>query len=179
MPSAPETSRFSREKGRAMQHIINIRRLAALTLTVGAVIAAGTQTAIAAPATAVTRTFSFIGPTNSKTVTLINNVDSLTINARCKNGSPLVFAFSKAPAADIFARVFDGSGRVHVLKNTSFTNKTKGIQLSPSTNDFDSTGSVLFETLTGNVVTVNIAFDNSTTLVKRNLCTVFGSFIAT
>jgi hypothetical protein len=28
-------------------------------------------------------------------------------------------------------------------------------------------------------VTVNIAFDNSTTLVRRNLCTVFGSYIAT
>ena len=163
-----------------MQHIINIRRLAALTLTSGAVIAVGASTAVAAPATALTRTFSFIGKPGSKTVTLINNVDSLTINARCtSNGSPLVFAFSRAPAADIFARVFDGSGRVHVLKNTSFTNKTKGIQLSPSNNDFDSTGSVLFETLTGQVVTVNIAFDNSTTLVRRNVCTVFGSLIAT
>jgi predicted outer membrane repeat protein len=28
------------------------------------------------------------------------------------------------------------------------------------------------------VVTVNIAFDNSTTLVKQNVCTVFGSVIA-
>jgi len=108
------------------------------------------------------------------------NIDSLVINARCtSNGSPLVFAFSKAPAADIFSRVFDGAGRVHIQKNTSFTNKTKGIQLSPSFNDFDATGSVLFETLTGQVVTVNIAFDNSTTLVKRSLCTVFGSYIAT
>ena len=163
-----------------MQHIISTRRMAALTLTVAAMVAIGGESAVAAPATAVTRTFSFIGKPNSKTVTLINNVDSLVINARCtSNGSPLVFAFSRAPAADIFARVFDGSGRVHVLKNTSFTNKTNGIQLSPTNNDFDSTGSVLFETFTGQVVTVNIAFDNSTTLVKRSLCTVFGSYIAT
>jgi hypothetical protein len=163
-----------------MQHIISVRRLAALTLTAGAMCAIGAQAAGAAPTTAVTRTFSFIGKPNSKTVTLLNNVDGLVINARCtRNGSPLVFAFSRAPAADIFARVFDGSGRVHVLKNTSFTNKTSGIQLSPSNYDFDSTGSVLFETLTSQVVTVNMAFDNSTTLVGRNLCTVFGSYIAT
>ena len=162
-----------------MQHIISVRRVATLTLTAGAICAIGGQTAVAAPATAVTRTFSFIGKPNSKTSTVINNVDSLIINARCtRNGSPLVFAFSKAPAADIFARVFDGSGRVHVSKNTSFTTKSS-MQLSPSNFDFDSTGSVLFETLSGQVVTVNIAFDNSTTLGKRNFCTVFGSYIAT
>lgn len=162
-----------------MQHIISVRRLAALTLTAGAVCAIGGQAAMAAPATAVTRTFSFIGKPNSKTSTLLNNVDGLVINARCtSNGSPLVFAFSRAPAADVFARVFDGSGRVHVMRNTAFTSKSS-FQLSPSNNDFDSTGSLLFETLTGQVVTVNIAFDNSTTLVRRNLCTVFGSYIAT
>ena len=162
-----------------MQHIISVRRVATLTLTAGAICAIGGQTAVAAPATAVTRTFSFIGTPNSKTVTVINNVDSLIINARCtSNGSPLVFAFSNAPVADIFARVFDGSGRVHVSKNTSFTTKSS-IQLSPTNFDFDSTGSVLFETLSGQVVTVNIAFDNSTTLGKRKLCTVFGSYIAT
>ena len=162
-----------------MQHIISLRRLTAAALTVGAVFAAIGGTAVAANTSAVTRTFSFIGKPNSKTGTVVN-IDSLVINARCtSNGSPLVFAFSKAPAADIFSRVFDGAGRLHVQKNTSFTNKTKGIQLSPSSNDFDSTGSVLFETLSRQVVTVNIAFDNSTTLVKRNVCTVFGSFIAT
>ena len=162
-----------------MQHIISVRRMATLTLTAGAICAIGGQTAVAAPATAVTRTFSFIGKPNSKTATVINNVDSLIINARCtSNGSPLVFAFSKAPVADIFARVFDGSGRVHVSKNTSFTTKSS-MQLSPTNFDFDSTGSVLFETLSGQVVTVNIAFDNSTTLGKRKLCTVFGSYIAT
>ncbi len=162
-----------------MQHIISVRRLAALTLTAAAICAIGGQAAVAAPTSAVTRTFSYIAKPNSKTGTVVN-IDSLVINARCTpNGSPLVFAFSKAPAADIFSRVFDGAGRLHVQKNTSFTNKTKGIQLSPGSNDFDSTGSVLFETLAGQVVTVNIAFDNSTTLARRNLCTVFGSYIAT
>jgi hypothetical protein len=163
-----------------MQHTISIRRLLAVILAVGAVLALSGGTAMAANSSgAVTRTFSFIGKPNSKTSTVLN-IDSLLINARCSaNGSPIVFAFSSAPAADIFARVFDGFGRVHILKNTSFTNRTKGIQLSPSSGDFDATGSVLFETSTGKVVTVNIAFDNSTTLVRQNLCTVFGSFIAT
>jgi hypothetical protein len=90
----------------------------------------------------------------------------------------VVFAFTSAPRADIFGRIFDGYGRVHILKNTSFTNKTKGIQLSPLSGDFDATGSVLFEASTGSVVTVNIAFDNSTTLVNQKVCTVFGSTIA-
>lgn len=133
----------------------------------------------AVTSSAVTRTFSFIGKPGSKTATLVN-IDSLLINARCdSSGRPLVFAFTSASNADIFGRIFDGSGRVHILHNTSFNSKTKGIQLSPSSNDFDSTGSVLFETSSGKVVTVNLAFDNSTTLGGQNSCTVFGSFIAT
>ncbi len=163
-----------------MQRIISLRRVVAVTLTVGAAVAATGGTAFASNTSPVTRTFSFIGKPGSKTVTLINNIDQFTINARCtSNGSPLVFAFSKAPAADIFSRVFDGLGRLHVQKNTAFNSSTRGLQLSPSSNDFDSTGTVLFETLSGKVVTVNIAFDNSTTLGRRSLCTVFGSFFAT
>jgi hypothetical protein len=161
-----------------MQRTISRRRLTTALLTVAAVTAAGAETALAATPTAVTRTFSFIGKPNSKTVTLLN-IDSLVINARCSaNGSPIVFAFSRAPAADIFTRVFDGVGRLHIQKNTAFTNKTRGIQISPNSSDFDATGSVLFETLPGKVVTVDIAFDNSTTLVGRNVCTVFGSYVA-
>jgi hypothetical protein len=162
-----------------MKRTISPRRLAAVTASIGALLAIGAGTASAAVTSgAVTKTFSFIGKPSSSTSTLVN-IDSLLINARCdSSGRPVVFAFTSAGSADIFARVFDGSGRVHILKNTSFTNKTKGIQLSPPSNDFDATGSVLFETSTGKVVTVNIAFDNSTTLVKQNVCTVFGSLIA-
>lgn len=128
---------------------------------------------------AVTRTFSFIGKPNSRTTTLFN-IDSLLINARCDSkGSPIVFAFSSAASADLFGRVFDGLGRVHIIKNSAFTSKTKGVSLSPSVGDYDSTGTVLFETSSGKVVTVNIAFDNSTTLNKMNVCTVYGSVIAT
>jgi hypothetical protein len=163
-----------------VKRIINPRRLAAVGIAIGALAAIGTATASAdvSPG-AVTKTFSFIAKSNSSTSTLVN-IDSLLINARCdSSGRPVVFAFTSAGSADIFGRIFDGYGRVHILKNTSFTNKTKGIQLSPLSGDFDATGSVLFETSTGKVVTVNIAFDNSTTLVKQNVCTVFGSFIAT
>jgi len=163
-----------------MKRILSPRRVAAVTVSIGAVAALGAGTAGGAvSSSAVTKTFSFIAKPSSKTATVVN-IDSLLINARCdSSGRPVVFAFTSAGSADIFARIFDGSGRVHILKNTSFTSKTKGIQLSPSSNDFDATGSVLFETSTGKVVTVNIAFDNSTTLVKQNLCTVFGSLIAT
>jgi len=163
-----------------MNRITNLRRLAAVGASICAVAALGAGTASAAVSSnAVTKTFSFIGKPNSSTSTLVN-IDSLLINARCdSSGRPVVFAFTSASSADIFGRIFDGYGRLHVLKNTSFTNKTKGIQLSPLSGDFDATGSVLFETSTGKVVTVNIALDNSTTLVNQKVCTVFGSAIAT
>jgi hypothetical protein len=127
---------------------------------------------------AVTRAFSFIGKPNSKTTTVVN-IDSLLINARCDSrGEPVIFAFSSASAADIFGRVFDGLGRVHIIHNSSFTKQGKGVRLSVSSGDFDSTGTVLFETSAGQVVSVNFAFDNSTTLAKQNVCTVYGSLVA-
>jgi hypothetical protein len=162
-----------------MKRIISPRRLVAVTASIGALAAIGAASASADVSSgAVTKTFSFIAKPSSSTTTLVN-IDSLLINARCDaSGRPVVFAFTSASRADIFGRIFDGYGRVHILKNTSFTNKTKGIQLSPLSGDFDATGSVLFETSTGSVVTVNIAFDNSTTLLNQNVCTVFGSTIA-
>jgi hypothetical protein len=70
-------------------------------------------------------------------------------------------------------------GRIHIVKNSSFTNKGNGVSLSTSSGDYDATGTVLFETSAGKVVTVNYAFDNSTTLTRMNVCTVYGSLIAT
>jgi hypothetical protein len=163
-----------------VKRIISPRRLAAVTASIGTLAAIGAASASAdVSAGAATKTFSLIAKPSSSTTTLVN-IDSLLINARCdSSGRPVVFAFTSAGSADIFGRIFDGYGRLHILKNTSFTNKTKGIQLSPVSGDFDATGSLLFETSTGSVVTVNIAFDNSTTLVKQKVCTVFGSTIAT
>lgn len=160
--------------------ILSKRRLPALIVSITAfvIMAAGTSSA-ATTTGAVTRTFSFIGKANSKTVTLVN-IDSLLINARCNaGGSPVIFGFSSAPNADLFGRIFDGLGRIHIIKTSSFTNKNKGVSLSPSSGDFDSTATLLFETSSGKVVTVNYAFDNSTTLNKLDVCTVYGSFIAT
>ena len=90
-----------------------------------------------------------------------------------------MFAFSSSSKADLFGRVFDGLGRIHIIKNSSFTSKSKGVSLTPATGDFDTTGTVSLETLDGKVVTVNYALDNSTTLNILNVCTVFGSLIAT
>jgi hypothetical protein len=163
-----------------MKSITTIRRLVAASASVGVVaaLAAGTASAQVS-ANAVTRTFSYIAKPNSKTTTLVN-IDSLLINARCDStGRPVIFAFSSASSADVFGRIFDGNGRVHILKNSSFTNKSSGIQLSTSSGDYDATGTVLFETSTGKVVTVQLAFDNSTTLAKQNVCTVYGSMVAT
>ena len=143
-----------------------------------AVPAVATATAAPTPA-AVTRTFSFIGKPNSTTQTLVR-IDSLTINARCDSkGRPIVFAFSSSTNADLFGRLFDGLGRIHMIKNSSFTSRLKGVALNPSSGDYDTTGIVLFETSTGKVVTVNFALDNSTTLGKLNVCTVYGSMTAT
>jgi hypothetical protein len=157
-----------------------------------AVTAAGTASASSERATAkttvhraivkgtagpVTRTFSFIGPPGSKTANIVS-IDGLTINARCGTaGQPVIFAFSSVAKSDILGHVFDGLGRVHIVHNTSFGPKVS-VALSTTSGDFDASGSVLFETPTGKVVTVSYGFDNATTLGKQKVCTVFGSAIA-
>ena len=164
-----------------MKRLIGTRGLPALFVSIIALVslAAGTSSAstVSGP---VTKTFSFIAKPNSKAVTVVN-VDSLLINARCDpNGSPVIFAFTSASSADIFGRMFDGFGRGHIIKNSAFTKSSKGVSLSPAVSgDYNSSGTVMFETSTGKVVTVNYAFDNATTLAKQNVCTVYGSVIAT
>ena len=125
----------------------------------------------------VTRTFSFIGAPGSKTTNVVS-IDGLTINARCGTaGQPVIFGFSSVAKSDILGRIFDGLGRLHVVHNTSF-DPGVSVALSTTSGDFDASGSVLFETPTGKVVTVNYGFDNATTLGKQKVCTVFGSAIA-
>jgi hypothetical protein len=155
--------------------------LVALTASVVALVLLGSgassATGVSGP---VTRTFSYIARSNSKTRVLFN-VDSLLFNARCDpRGNPVIFAFTSASNADIFGRMFDGLGRTHIIKNSSFTKKSKGVSLSPSIpGDFNSSGTVMFEASNGRTVTVNYAFDNSTTLARMSVCTVYGSIIAT
>jgi hypothetical protein len=175
-----------------MKRIKGTRGLAALIVSTVALVAlvAGSASANVGPVTvtpnAITKTFSFVGSSNSKTLTLINNLNGFTINARCNGaGQPVIFAFSRASNGDIFGHLFDGLGRLHIIHNTSFNaSKNKGVSLSTSSGDFDASGSVMFEATNGQggnpkVVTVNYAFDNSTTLVGLNRCTVFGSLVAT
>jgi hypothetical protein len=131
---------------------------------------------LAAP---VSRTFSFIGSPGGVTSTIFN-IDGLLVNARCDSrGSPIIFAFSSASRADLFGRFFDGLGRFHAVKNSSFTRSSRGVALYSSSGDYDASGAVEFETSDGKVVSVNYAFDNATTLSRTNVCTVYGSFIAT
>jgi hypothetical protein len=105
------------------------------------------STAAAGPTT---KTFSFIGKPGGKTSPALINVDGFSMNARCsKTGTPIIFAFSSARVADLLGRVFDGLGRFHLIHNTSFTNKTKGMSVSTSSGDFDSTGTLLFEAQQG------------------------------
>jgi hypothetical protein len=165
-----------------MKRIVGMRGSVALVFSVGALVAlAAPASSMASTPNAVTKTFSFIAGKNSHTSTLLN-IDGLLINARCNaNGFPVVFAFSSASAGDIFAHIFDGAGRLHILHNTSFSKGSRGVLVSTTTNDQDSTGMITFEGLNGStakVVTVNYAFDNSTTLNRRNVCTVFGSYVA-
>jgi hypothetical protein len=151
--------------------------VALIVLGSGASSATSVGTVAASP---VNRTFSFINKPNSSTRTLIN-INSLLVNARCDSrGNPVVFAFTSAGSADIFGRMFDGFGRGHIIKNSAFTRASKGVSLSPNVaGDFNSSGTVMFERSNGQVVTVNYAFDNATTLNRQNLCTVYGSVTAT
>jgi hypothetical protein len=140
---------------------------------------ASTSAASAAVARApLTRTFSFIGAPRSKTVTLVNT-DSLLINARCNaQGEPVIYAFSSSHNADLFGRFYDGLGRLHIVRDSSFVKGDPAVLLSATSGDFDATGTVMFETYNARVVTVDYAFDNSTTLAKRNVCTVYGTAIS-
>jgi hypothetical protein len=132
---------------------------------------------VKATAGPVTRTFSFIGAPGSKTANVVS-IDGLTINARCGTaGQPVIFAFSSVTGSDILGRIFDGLSRLHVVHNTSFGPKVS-VALSTTSGDFDASGSIMFETRAGKVVTVNYGFDNATTLGKQRVCTVFGSTIA-
>jgi hypothetical protein len=125
----------------------------------------------------VTRTFSFIGPRGSKATNVVS-INGLTINARCgTGGQPVIFAFSSVAKSDVLGRIFDGLGRVHIIHNTSF-GPNVSVSLSTSSGDYDASGSVLYETPAGKVVTVSYGFDNATTLGNQNVCTVFGSAIA-
>jgi len=170
------------------------RRIAALITSIAAlaVVGAGSASASSDRATVkthvhraivkgtagtVTRTFSFIGPPGSKPTNVVS-VDGLTINARCGTaGQPVIFAFSNAPGSDVLGRIFDGLGRVHIIHNTSF-GPGVSVSLSTTSGDFDASGTILFETPAGRVVTVSYGFDNATTLGKQRVCTVFGSAIA-
>ena len=169
-----------------MKRLTSTRRLAALIVSTTALVAMAGGTAMAtrpatktAVANAVTKTFSFTGKSKSKTTTIVN-IDSLLINARCDSaGNPVIFAFSSSNNADLFGRMFDGLGRLHIIKNSAFTKKSSGVSLSPSASgDFDSSGTVMFGTSDGKVVTVDYAFDNSTTFNHLSVCTVYGSVIA-
>jgi hypothetical protein len=171
-----------------MKGIIRRRGWAALIASAAALAAVGVGTASASFSTTsngsvnvtngVTKSFAFIGKNNSKTFNVVR-IDKLTINARCNgSGSPIVFAFSSATNGDLFGRVFDGHGRLQLVHNSSFS-KGQSVRLNPTSNDFDSTGTVIYENSSGQAVTVNIAMDNATTLNKLNVCTVYGSVVAT
>jgi hypothetical protein len=177
-----------------MKRLMRARSIAALIVSIVAVAVAATGTASASSdhatvkttvhraivkgsAGPVTRTFSFIGAPGSKTVNIVS-INGLTINARCGSaGQPVIFAFSGVAKSDILGRIFDGLGRVHIIHNTSF-GPNVSVALSTTSGDFDASGSVLFETPAGKVVTVSYGFDNAATLGKQNFCTVFGSAIA-
>lgn len=151
---------------RLVASVISI--LSVLAVTAGAASAAGP----------VTQTFSFLGRSNSKTVTIVN-IDSILVNARCNaQGEPVIYASSSSHNADLFGRFYDGLGRLHIVRDSSFIKGSPAVLLSSTSGDFDATGTVMFETYSSKVVTINYAFDNSTTLAKRNVCTVYGSLVA-
>jgi hypothetical protein len=163
--------------------VIGKRSLAALVLSVTVLMtcaagALGAGERVKTSTNAIPRTFSFIGRPNGKTVGIVN-INGFQMNARCDSrGNPVIFGFSLAPKADLLGRIFDGLGRFHSVHNTAFNRGTKGVFLSTNGGDFDASGSVLFEDSNGTVVSVNYAFDNATTLSHQNLCTVYGSLIA-
>jgi hypothetical protein len=161
-----------------MKRIIGPSGLAALIVAITAVVVAAETSSATVTTSPITKTFSFVGKAGSQAATVVD-VDSLQITARCDStGSPVIYASSTANNADLFGRMFDGLGRLHLIRDSSFVDN-QGVSLSSTTDDFDSTGTVMFETSSGAVVTVNYAFDDTPTLAKSDVCTVYGSMIAT
>jgi hypothetical protein len=142
--------------------------------TAGAIVKSGTTNAVV-------KNFSFIGtPSASSVGKTIVNLDGLLINARCNAaGAPIVYAFTTASGGDLLGHVFDGLGRTQLIRSTSFSKAAapKGILVSTTSGDFDSSGILEFENINGQVVSITYAFDNSTTLNQRKVCTVYGSAI--
>ena len=166
-----------------MRRMLRSRAMVASIAAFGAVaaVAAGPESASVTKNPS-TKTFSVIAKNGQKAKVAVN-VDGLTINARCGTGSaagtPVVFAFSGVPAGDLLGHMFDGAGRTHIIHNTQFNKGTNGVRLTPTSSDFDGSGVVAFESSKGVVVTVTYAFDNATTLNKQNVCTFYGSYVAT
>jgi hypothetical protein len=166
-----------------MQRLKSVRGLAALIVAVIALVAAivGTSGANVGPTQKVL-TFSFTAGPNSRTSNLFST-DGLTVNVRCgPKGGPVIFAFTSSRHADLLGHMLDGSGRTHIIKNDSFTSSSKGVSLAPNTSgDRDAAGTVVYEQASGgsaSVVSVNYAFDNSRTLANLNVCTVYGTAVA-
>jgi hypothetical protein len=158
----------------------NARGLGALVVSIIAVVAALVGNAGAAGSSApVTKTFSFINTTNNKTTTLFS-ADGLLVNARCDpQNAPVIFAFTSAFNANLLGHVIDGSGRLHVIANDAFNRFGKGVSLAPNiVGDRDASGTLVYETGVGKVVSVTYAFDNSPTLGGKKVCTVYGTYVA-
>jgi hypothetical protein len=149
---------------------------------VGGCLASMPATAGALPAvaarSAATKTFSFIAAPGAATKTIVDT-GTLLLNARCTSaGAPVVYAFSSADGADLLGRVFDGLGNGITIRSSAFDRTSRGMLLTPRRNDFHVFGTVLYETPGGTVAQVTYAADNATTLGKRRVCTVFGSYLA-
>ena len=162
-----------------MRKLINTRGLGALIVSAIAVAAAVVSSAGAAGSSGPqTKTFNFINTTNNQTTTLFN-ADGLTVNARCDtNNAPVIFAFTSAFNANLLGHVIDGSGHLHVIAVDNFNKFGKGVSLAPNiVGDRDASGTLVYETFAGKVVSVTYAFDNSPTLGNKKVCTVYGSYV--
>jgi|SRR3981081_324944 hypothetical protein len=162
-----------------MRKLMSTRGLGALIVSIIAVVAAVVGTAGAANSSGpVTKTFNFINTTNNKTTTLFT-ADGLSVNARCDPlNAPVIFAFTSAFNANLLGHVIDGSGRLHLIANDAFNRFGKGVSLAPNiAGDRDASGTLVYETFAGKVVSVTYAFDNSPTLGGKKVCTVYGSYV--
>ena len=163
-----------------MSKLKNTRGLGALVVSIIAVIAAVVGNAAAAGSSGpVTKTFNFTSTTNNNTTTLFS-ADGLTVNARCDpQNAPVIFAFTSAFNSDLLGHVIDGAGHVHLIANDSFNKFGKGVSLAPNiTGDRDASGTLVYSTFAGKVVSVTYAFDNSPTFGGKKVCTVYGTYVA-
>ncbi len=170
-----------------MKRLISGRRTPALVVALGALVVATAGSALGAGYSTVAHqakksdsvaSLSFTARPHSSTVKLLN-VDGLTIKTSCSSaGEAVIRATTSSTNADLIGHVIDSKGVGHAIADDAFHRGVTDDLTATVGGDQDASGNAVYETAAGKVVSLTYAFDNSSTLNGKNVCTVYGTAIS-